>query len=200
VGIRFDHSHKHNRPAFVRAQNWVALILRMPSGKALSFPIRLRLVPNTGNSNKLKIAKALLQVFLPHIPVPVRLLTDAWFMRRRLLLPLIHSQGQFIGQVRKDTALFRDPPPRPSRRGRPRIYGDKITADDIAALPTEIVSLFLYGKWQKVRLQTIVAKARFLNGSGPRGMECNLRRKASAMVFYLTLHRVRNPSQRAMSF
>jgi hypothetical protein len=93
AAIRFDHSHKRNRPAFVLAQNWVALAisLRTPSGKAVSFPIRLRLVPDTGNTHKLKIARALLRAFLPHIPVPVRLLTDAWFMRRRLLLPLLRA-------------------------------------------------------------------------------------------------------------
>ncbi|WP_010637808.1 transposase [Acidithiobacillus thiooxidans] len=38
--IHFDHSHKHNRPRYVLAQNWVglALTLRSRSGKALSFP------------------------------------------------------------------------------------------------------------------------------------------------------------------
>ena len=176
AAIRFDHSHKRNRPAFVLAQNWVALALtlRTPSGNAVSFPIRLRLVPGTGNTHKLKIAGALLRAFRPHLPVPVRLLTDAWFMRRRLLLPLLRSRGQFIGQVRKDTALFRVPPPRSSRRGRPRIYGDKITPEDIAALPAEIVSLHLYGKWQKVRLQSIVAKARFLDGHPVRAVWCAL--------------------------
>lgn len=172
AAIRFDHSHKHNRPSYVLAQNWVglALTLRTRSGKAISFPIRLRLVPSTGNTHKLKIAGALLRAFLPHIPVPIRLLTDAWFMRRRLLLPLLRRHGQFIGQVRKDTALFRDPPARTSQRGRPRTYGDKVTPEDIAALPTEIVSLHVYGKWQKVRLQSIVANARFLKGHPVRAV------------------------------
>jgi hypothetical protein len=88
------------------------------------------------------------------------------------IAPLLRSQGQFIGQVRKDTALFREPPARSSQRGRPRIYGDKITPEDIAALPTEIVSLRIYGKWQKVRLQPVVAKARFLDGHPVRAVWC----------------------------
>ena len=172
AAIRFDHSHKHNRPGYVLAQNWVglALTLRTQSGKAISFPIRLRLVPSTGNTHKLRIAGALLRAFLPHIPAPVRLLTDAWFMRRRLLLPLLRRHSQFIGQVRKDTVLLRDPPPKTSKRGRPRIYGDKYTPEEIAALPTEIVSLHIYGKPQKVRLQSIVANARFLNGHPVRAV------------------------------
>ncbi|MCL5980767.1 MAG: transposase [Gammaproteobacteria bacterium] len=172
TAIRYDHSHKCNRPSYVLAQNWVglALTLRTQSGKAISFPIRLRLVPSTGNTHKLKIAGALLRAFIPHIPVPARLLTDAWFMRRRLLLPLLRRHGQFIGQVRKDTVLLRDPPPKTSKRGRPRIYGDKVTPEEIAALPTETVSLHVYGKWQKVRLQSIVANARFLKGHPVRAV------------------------------
>ncbi|QFX96469.1 IS701 family transposase [Acidithiobacillus thiooxidans] len=172
--IHFDHSHKHNRPRYVLAQNWVglALTLRSRSGKALSFPIRLRLVPRTGNTHKLKIAGALLRAFIPHIPVPVRLLTDAWFMRRRLLLPLLRQRGQFIGQVRQDTALYRQPPPKPAKaqRGRPRKYGDKLTPETLTSLPTEILTLFVYGKWQKVRLQSIVVQARFLNGHPVRAV------------------------------
>lgn len=172
--IRFDHSHKHNRPSYVLAQNWVglALTLRTRSGKAISFPIRMRLVPSTGNTHKLKIAGALLRVFLPQIPVPVRLLTDAWFMRRRLLLPLLRQQGQFIGQVRRDTALYREPPPKPSepKRGRPRKSGTKHTPEEITALPTEVVSLHIYGKLQRVRLQSVVAEARFLNGHPVRAV------------------------------
>ncbi len=71
LAIHFDHSHKHNRPRYVLAQNWVglALTLRSRSGKTLSFPIRLRLVPRTGNTHKLKIAGALLRAFIPH-PYP----------------------------------------------------------------------------------------------------------------------------------
>lgn len=91
-------------------------------------------------------------------------------MRRRLLLPLLRRHGQFIGQVRKDTVLLQDPPPKTSKRGRPRIYGDKVTPEEIAALPTETVSLHVYGKWQKVRLQSIVANARFLKGHPVRAV------------------------------
>ncbi|MCR1349926.1 transposase, partial [Acidithiobacillus ferrooxidans] len=122
-------------------------------------------------------AGALLRAFIPHIPVPIRLLTDAWFMRRRLLLPLLRQSGlqpagQFIGQGRHDTALYRQPPPKSAKvqRGRPRKYGDKLTPEAIATLPTEILNLFVYGKWQKVRLQSIIANARFLNGHPVRAV------------------------------
>ncbi len=202
AAIRFDHSHKRNRPSYVLAQNWVglALTLRTRSGTAISFPIRLRLVPSIGNTHKLKIAGALLRAFLPHIPVPVRLLTDAWFMRRRLLLPLLRQHGRFIGQVRKDTALFRDPPPRTSQRGRPRKYGTKFTPEDIAALPTEIVSLhnlreMAEGPSPVHRRQSTISQ----QPSGPSRMERHLRRKVPEMVFYPSLSRFRDSLDRQRS-
>jgi len=39
----------------------------------------------------------------------IRLLIDAWFMRRSLILPLLEQQVRIIGQVRRDTALFLPP-------------------------------------------------------------------------------------------
>src|ERR1700674_2121419 len=52
-----------------------------------------------------------------------RVLFDSWYMRRRLLLPLIKRNIQILGQVRRDTALFLPPPPHTNTRGRPRKYG-----------------------------------------------------------------------------
>ena len=38
-----------------------------------------------------------------------RLLIDAWFMRKSLILPLLEQRVRIIGQVRRDTALFLPP-------------------------------------------------------------------------------------------
>ena len=50
----------------------------------------------------------------------VRLLMDAWFMRRSLILPLIAQGVRIIGQVRRDTALYLPPEAEPKRRGPKR--------------------------------------------------------------------------------
>ena len=48
--------------------------------------------------------------------------------------------------------------------GRPRIYWQKLTREVVDALPATETTLDIYGKDQKVRLRSIVAKARFLKG------------------------------------
>jgi hypothetical protein len=78
----------------------------------------------------------------------VRLLIDAWFMRRSLILPLLEQQVRIIGQVRRDTALFLPPEPEPKRRGRKRKYGQRVDAAMLDTLPMQAMELMLYGKVQ----------------------------------------------------
>lgn len=59
VATRHEHSRKPNRPRFVNAQCWVTIGLVMTPGV---LPIRSRLVPRSGNTNKLIIAGALVRV------------------------------------------------------------------------------------------------------------------------------------------
>jgi hypothetical protein len=128
-------------------------------------PIRSRLVPLSGNTNKLVIAGALVRVVAAIIP-GARALVDSWYMRRRFLLPLLKRGLHVIGQVRRDTALFLSPAPvdpaAPRRKGRPRQYGPKLTPEQIDAMPTREHQLFLYGKLKQVRLRSSLVVVRFL--------------------------------------
>ena len=147
--VRHDHANKTNRPDFVKSQCWVTLgVSVLGHGKAkLVLPILSRIVPHTGNRNKLTIALALLRVLAPVLTVPTRLLCDSWFMRARLVLPLLSRGIQVIAQARIDTALFLPPDATgKSGRGRPRKYGQRLTAEAIADLPLCEMSLTLHGK------------------------------------------------------
>lgn len=129
----------------------------------------------TGNRNKLTIALALVRGLAPVMTgKPVRMLFDAWFMRARLVLPLLSRKMRVIGQARRDTALFLAPvvPVKPGR-GRPKTYGVKITPDAILQLPVTEIRLTLYGKEQLIRLRTAVAMARFLKGTPVRAVWCS---------------------------
>jgi hypothetical protein len=173
--IRHDHSRKTNRPEYLLSQCWVTLgvsVLGIGQAK-LVLPLLSRLVPAAGNRNKLSIALALVRALAPAVSVPMRVLFDAWFMRARLVLPLLQRKLHVIGQARYDTALFL-PPIAPSgpRRGRPRKYGQRLTPEMIAALPATTQSLFLYGKEQTVRLRSIVVLARFLKATPVRAVWC----------------------------
>jgi hypothetical protein len=107
-----------------------------------------RLVPVAGNRNRLTIAMALVRGLAPAMMNrPVRILFDAWFMRARLVLPLLSRKTWVIGQARRDTALFLllivvlKP-----GRGRPRTNGVGMTSDAIRALPATELKLTLYGQ------------------------------------------------------
>lgn len=176
--IHFDHSHKPNRPSYMQAQVWVTIGVSLVNalGRTCVLPIRSRLVPATGNRSKLKMAQALVRALLPHTTIPVRLLFDAWFMRRSFILPLVRRQVLFIGRARHDTALFLQPPARvEGQRGRSRKYGQRVT---IAYRETQFarteMKLFIYGKQQLVRWQSRLVLARFLSAMPVLAVWCQI--------------------------
>ncbi|MDD3294490.1 MAG: hypothetical protein PHG20_07370 [Geobacteraceae bacterium] len=73
---------------------------------------------------------------------------------------------QVIGQVRRDMALFHLPE-RTGKRGRPRKYGDKVSAEWVDSLPVSMRCL-IYGKTQMVYYRSAIVLARFLNGRAVR--------------------------------
>lgn len=173
--IRHEHSRKTNRPKYVTAQCWVTLGVSVCGlcGTASVLPVLSRLVPDVGNRNKLVMALDMLQSLHPALGQQVRVLFDCWFMRARLVLPLLEQGCRVIGQARIDTALFLHPvPPKKPRRGRKRIYGERLTAEKIAALPAIECELTLYGKKQRVRLRSTVALARFLKATPVHAVWC----------------------------
>lgn len=86
-------------------------------------------------------------------------------MRAILINFALDAGYSVIGQVRKDTALYDFPPPRPAgKRGRSRVYGDKFIPEKIASLPEVTTSLWIYGKRQTVSYRSTFALARFLKG------------------------------------
>ena len=170
VAIRREHSRKPNRPDFLNAQCWVTLGVALARGVV---PIRSRLVPHSGNTNKLCIAGALVRVVSSFVP-GARVLVDSWYMRRRFVLPLLSRGLRIIGQARRDTALFLPVEPDdcagPRRRGRPRKYGVRLSADGIDALAANEHRLWLYGKWMHVRLRSTIAVVRFLKAAPVRAV------------------------------
>jgi hypothetical protein len=175
ISIKHDHSHKANRPTFLNSQCWVtlALVVRVRLGSALTIPIRSWLVEASGQRGKLWVARQLIDSIRGHVK-EARLLIDAWFMRKSLILPLLEQKVRIIGQVRRDTALFLPPASEPKRRGRKRKYGRRIDAALLESLPAQAMDLMLYGKWQHVRLRSVIAVARFLKGVPVRAVWCEM--------------------------
>jgi len=175
ISVKHDHARKANRPTFMNSQCWVtlALVVRVRLGSALTVPIRSWLVEESGQRGKLWVARQLINSIRGHV-TEVRLLIDAWFMRKSLILPMLEQRVQIIGQVRRDTVLCLPPEPEPKRRGPKRKYGQRVDAAMLDGLPTQEMKLWLYGKLQPVRIRSVVAVARFLRGVPVRAVWCQM--------------------------
>lgn len=173
----FNHSAKPNRPRFLNGQGWVCLAAVLERGsKVGAVPLMLRLVRAGGNRGKLDLGRLMLRLLGDRLG-KVRLLADAWYMRARLIRPAMDHGHCVIGRVRKDLALFLEPPvSEPKRRGPPRKYGARVTPDLVARLPVSRSAQILYGKFEVVRYRTCCVAARFLKGELVRAVWIELER------------------------
>jgi len=136
-------------------------------------PIVTGLCRGPGHAGKIALAKALLRAVGDRLG-PLCLLLDAWYMRASLIQAALRRGHAVVGQVRRDTALFGLPPPRaPGRRGRPRVYGERIDAAAAALLPAATHRIAGYGG-RAARLRHAVCRPRFLRGVVARAVWCEL--------------------------
>jgi hypothetical protein len=151
ISVKHDHARKANRPTFLNSQCWVtlALVVRVRLGSALTVPIRSWLVEESGQRGKLWVARQLIDSVREHVK-DARLLIDAWFMRNRLILPLLEQRVRIIGQVRRDTALFL-----PCKTQRVRLRSTIAVARFLKGLPVRAVWCEMRqddGGWTRARL------------------------------------------------
>lgn len=175
--VHFNHAAKRNRPRFLWGQGWVCLAAVVERGCAVgAVPLLLRLVRTTGQKSKLTAALVLLRALDRRLGA-VRVLTDAWYMRARLILWAMKRGFCVIGRVRKDLALYLEPPPPTGKRGRPRKYGARVTAEMVARLPVMRSAQRLYGgKLEVGRYRTCCVAARCLKGELVRAVWVQLER------------------------
>lgn len=165
-----EHSRKPNRPKYIWGQQWVALGLSLTWGKmCVALPLILRLHKGVGNGTKLTTARGLVRAVLSSFKKTgeekIRCLVDAWYMKCPFVLPLLKRGVHVIGQVRKDTALFKEPPaPSKKKRGRRKKYGTKLKSRQVEKLPIHKAKIKAYGGRQEVQYRATKCLARFLNG------------------------------------
>jgi DDE superfamily endonuclease len=175
VAVRFDHAAKTNRPTFLLCQCFVTLSAVVPCrDRSRSVPLVTGLCRGSGNAGKLALAKGLLRAV--GALGPVCLLLDAWSMRGSPIRTALRLGHKVIGQVRRDTALFAPPPREPARRGRPRLYGARLDADAVAALPASVHAIAGYAG-RSARLRHAVCRPRFLKGVIVRVVWCELEQR-----------------------
>src|SRR3954466_9029150 len=173
VAVRFDHAAKTNRPAFLLCQGFVTLSAVAPCrDRPRSVPLVTGLCRSSGNAGKIAMAKGLLRA--AGALGPVCLLLDAWYMRGSLIRTALRLGHEVIGQVRRDTVLFALPPARePGRRGRPKLYGTRLDADAVAALPASGHAIAGYAG-RSARLRHAACRPHFLKGVIVRVVWCEV--------------------------
>jgi len=177
--IHHQHGNKPNLARFVRGQCWVslALVVRRLDKTPVALPVLSRLIPSAGNTGKLIAANTLIRsVYSLFADLKVRVLVDSWYMRRVFIESMQQRGFAVIGQIRIDTRLYNEPPPRKrGQRGRPRKYGEKYTPKRLAHLKRTVATLPIYGKQQEVRYRSKIVKARFLEGQLVRAVWCEFK-------------------------
>src|SRR3954463_15432076 len=134
VALRFDHAAKTNRPTFLLCQCFVTLVVPCRD-RPRSVPLVTGLCRSSGNAGK--IAMAMLRAVGALVPAARRLVQARLADPHR---PAPRPRGHRPG----DTALFALPPPRePARRGR--LYGARLDAEAVAALPASVHAIAGYG-------------------------------------------------------
>ncbi|KEQ17501.1 hypothetical protein GZ78_17220 [Endozoicomonas numazuensis] len=171
--IHRQHSKKKNRGLYILGQCWVflAIAFQRPSDKVhtaisvMAFPS-----PKSGNISKIKMAKAMLKSVRQSLQGRIlRLLTDSWFMNGPRMQPALELGYEVIGHIPKNRALYALPveanPPSPfKRKGRKRIYGAKMTPEEVEKLPVTTMTVWLYRKYRTVSFRSCICRARFLKG------------------------------------
>jgi DDE superfamily endonuclease/Archaeal putative transposase ISC1217 len=174
--IHHQHGNKPNLAKYVQGQCWVtlAVLSQRAEGQSIAIPVVSRLMPNTGNSGKLRAAQTLMRSVLGLISnKSVRLLIDSWYMRGNFISAMLARNVEVIGQVRHDTRLYDFPLKRKAgQRGRPAVYGEKITAIHVEKMQSKQTTLRLYGKEQEIRYRSKILLARFLKGLPVHAVWC----------------------------
>lgn len=169
VGLHHDHAKRSNRTQFLWGQLRVCLsIIFQKDSRWAAFPLLLRLMRTTGNTNKLTAARFLAKLLHKHIALTtrVKVLIDAWYMKGPLVLELIRMGAVVIGQARKDSALYLQPvTSHKKQRGRPRTYGEKLTFQKVQQqYSLQQKTLKAYGKDRLFQFYEAIAQVRFLKG------------------------------------
>ncbi len=95
----------------------------------------------------------------------LRLVADCWFMNATLIEPTLAMGIEVIGQIPRNRALYAQPVELlKKKRGRPRKYGTKMTADEVEKLSEHKAIVWLYGKHRTIRYRNMICRAKFLKG------------------------------------
>lgn len=127
-------SANNSKPPFIfgHSLQCISLLTRTASGHAAAVPLAARIHEGVvwSNRDQRTLLDKLVLLFLalaPALEAPVILVADAYYASRKVIVPLLAAGHHLVTRVRMNTVAFA-PAPRPHRRrrGRPRLYGNRL--------------------------------------------------------------------------
>ncbi|HOX40292.1 MAG TPA: transposase [Candidatus Brocadiia bacterium] len=140
-----QQSQSNTKPDWIMGHSCQAVALLARGGSSVvAIPLAARIHEGLVFSNRdrrtlLDKMIALLDSLAPH--APFYFVADAYYASRKTVLPLLERNNHLVSRARSNAVAYRPAPPaaRP-KRGRPRLYGDKLRLaclfDDPAAMRT----------------------------------------------------------------
>lgn len=138
-GKKFEHCSKlydhaaHNGSNYLNGHCFVSLMLSVPTANDgyLSVPVACRMWTKT--KSKLEMAADLVRSAMNTFDhkQPVVLCCDSWYPKGEMLKLVQEFQNlTMICNVRSDTAFYSLPPKKANKRGRPKIWGTRLSLED----------------------------------------------------------------------
>lgn len=132
-------SQNNSKPAYIMGHSFqaVSLLVHGLAGAVLAVPLASRIHEGVvfSNRDRRSLLDKLALLFLslaPGIDGPLLLVADAYYASRKIIEPLLRQNHHLVTRVRRNTTAYRPAPRvRKPRRGRPRVYGQKVRVSSL---------------------------------------------------------------------
>ncbi len=136
----YQSGGSNSKPPYIMGHSFqaISLLVRSVTGTVAAMPLTARIHEGLifSNRDQRSLLDKMVTLLLSQTRLweqPVVLIADAYYASRKVILPLLKQGHQLITRARINTVAYY-PASRPSkpRRGRPKLYGDKVRLRDLA--------------------------------------------------------------------
>ena len=129
-----NSSGNNSKPSFIMGHSFqvISLLVQGASGIVCAVPLLSRISEGLVlcNANKKTLLDRLVELFHliePVVDGPLLLVADAYYAAGKIIRPLLNEGHQLLTRVRINAvAYYPAPTPKVRRRGRPKLYGEKV--------------------------------------------------------------------------
>ncbi len=131
-----QESENNTKPEFIFGHSCqaVAAVVRAADG-FFAMPLSCRIhegVVFDGRDRRSQLDRLVEMVLALGVSVPALLVADAYYTSAKVILPLLAAGWHLVSAARMNAVAYRLPPPTPAgRRGRRRVYGEKVRLRDL---------------------------------------------------------------------